>query len=118
MARRLISVTTLFVWAAFTTYAEQSEDLRQQLEQLKQEYQQKITDLEQRIAALEKQRSQPSVPTQGAPQQSRSEGTTSQLSKAVAQAAKTAVSDQAQSAQGQLPSEPTYDQLQEAQTKI
>jgi hypothetical protein len=66
MARRVISVTTLFVWAAFTTYAEQPEDLRQQLEQLKQEYQQKITDLEQRIAALEKQRSQPSVPTQGA----------------------------------------------------
>jgi hypothetical protein len=67
--------------------------LRQQLEQLKQDYEQKLQYLEQRIAALEKQRSQPSVPTRTTPQQS----TASDLGQSVG---------------------PTYDQLQEAQTKI
>jgi maltoporin len=118
MAKWMACLAALFVLAAPTTSAQRAEDLRQQLEQLKQEYQRKITDLEQRIAALEKQRSQASVQPQAAPQQSTSQDATSQLGNAVAQAVKTAVSDQAQTAQGQLPSEPSYDQLQEAQIKI
>lgn len=92
--------------------------LAAQLEQLKQEYEKKIGDLEQRIAALEKQDSQASVPAQAAPQQSASQVTASQLGKAVGEGVKAAIVGPTTQAQGQLPSEPSYNQLQEAQTKI
>jgi maltoporin len=114
MAKWMACLAALFVLAAPTTYAQRAEDLRQQLEQLKQEYEQKLQDLEQRIAALEKQGSQRSVPTQTTPQQS----APSDLGQAVGEGVKTAILGQAQTAQGQLPSEPSYDQLQEARTKI
>jgi hypothetical protein len=101
--------------------AQQEEDIKQQLEQLKQEYQKKIEDLEQRIAGLEKQRSQTSVPPEPAPQQSKSQGVTSALGNGITQGVKTAIvgqGSQVPSVQGQLPSAPTYDCLQEAQTEI
>lgn len=121
MAKWLVSLIALFVCTAPITYAQQAEDIRQQLEQLKQEYENKIKDLEQRLDALEKQRSQRSVPPQAAPQQSTSQSATSQLGKAVGEGVKRAIVGPvgpAQTAQGQLPSEPSYDQLQEAQSKI
>jgi maltoporin len=114
MAKWMACLAALFVWAAPTTYAQRAEDLRQQLEQLKQEYEQKLQDLEQRIAALEKQGSQRPVPTQTTPQQS----APSDLGQAVGEGVKTVILGQAQTAQGQLPSEPSYDQLQEARSKI
>jgi hypothetical protein len=114
MAKRMACLAVLFVLAAPTTCAQPAEDLRQKLEQLKQEYEQKLQGLEQRIAALEKQGSQRSVPTQTPPQQS----APSDLGQAVGEGVKTAILGQAQTAQGQLPSEPSYDQLQEARTKI
>jgi maltoporin len=109
------------VWAHPAIVAQQEEDIKQQLEQLKQEYQKKIEDLEQRIAGLEKQRSQTSVPPAPAPQQSKSQGVTSALGNGITQGVKTAIvgqGSQMPSVQGQLPSAPTYDWLQEAQTEI
>lgn len=117
-AKWLVCLTALLVSAVQTTYAQQSEDLRQQLEQLKQEYEKKIKDLEQRLDALEQQYGPASVPTQVAPQQSTSQIEVSQLGKAVTEGVKAAIVGPTAQAQGRLPSEPSYDQLQEAQTKI
>src|SRR5947208_16018891 len=96
-------VTVGLMWAASIADAQQSEDLRRQLEQLKQEYQQKIQDMEKRLAALEQQNSQP---------------TAQAVEATVENAAKTAVRGEIQTFQGQLPSGPAYDLLQEAETKI
>jgi maltoporin len=95
MAKWLV-LTELFLWAGPVAYAQQADDLRQQLEQLKQEYQKKITDLEQRLNALEKQ-AQPVAPN----------------------TLQALVQDQVtHAAQGQVPSEPSYDQLRDAETKL
>jgi maltoporin len=88
---RLLALTLLLVCAAPAAFAQQIQDLRQQLEQLKEEYQNKIADLEKRLSLLEQH-------------------TTSTVGP------RADVSDK--SVQGQLPSEPSYDQLQEAETKI
>jgi maltoporin len=122
------SCLNLLIWsfcAAGICSAQQPDDLQQQLQQLKQEYQQKIQELDQRLAALEKQRTAP-TPAQAAPQQnntqqSTSQGITSQVGKALDEGVMVAITGapgQLQSVQGQLPSEPSYDQLQEAKTKI
>lgn len=112
----------LLVWsfcAAGPMCAQQSDGLQQQLEQLKQEYQQKLQELDQRLAALEKQSTPAPAPAQAAPQQSAAKAATVALGDALGESLKNAISGQnGQSAQGQLPSEPTYDLLQEAQTEI
>jgi maltoporin len=119
---RLCLLMGLF-YAAATCSAQQADDLQQQLQQLKQEYQQKLQELDQRLAALEKQRATP-APAQAVPpkidtQQSTSQNLTSDLGNAVGQGLKTVMSGgDLQTAQGQLPSEPSYDLLQEAQAKI
>jgi maltoporin len=112
----------LLIWsfcAAGICSAQQPGDLQQQLQQLRQEYQQKLQELDQRLAALEKQGTAP-APAQAAPQQNTSQSVTSALGNAVADVKDVVVNkgSQMQSVQGQLPSEPSYDQLQEAQTKI
>jgi hypothetical protein len=84
--------------------------LRRQLEHLEQEYQQKkIQDLEQRLGALEQQKSA-ALP-----------GTTQAVGSSVAGTGENAAKNvflQPQTFQGQLPSEATYDLLQEAETKV
>jgi hypothetical protein len=112
MARRLLLIL-LFLWAMPAIYPQQAEDLRQQLDQLKQEYQRKIEDLEQRLAALENQTEQQKE-ARGRPK----EGTVSAVELAAEEAAHKAVAGESNQVgaklQGQLPSEPTYDLLSEA----
>jgi maltoporin len=116
MANRGVLIL-LFLWAGPKTYAQEAEEIRQQLEQLKQEYQAKIRDLEQRIAALENQTEQQKE-VSGKPK----EGTVSAVELAAEEAAHKAVAGGAGQVgakfQGQVPSEPTYDFLNEADQKI
>src|SRR5260370_21655908 len=97
--------------------AQKPVDLQKQLEQLKQQYDATTHDLEQRIAALEQQ-----IQKQKEASEKTKEGTVSAVELAAQQAAEKAVlgkSDQVGAKyQGQLPSEPTYDLLREADKKI
>ena len=98
------------------TAAQQSEQLQQQLEQLKREYSETTRSLEQRITALEQQ-IEKAKQAAAAPK----EGTVS-VEKLAQEAAEKAVSGEASQVgaafQGQIPSEPTYDLLREADLKI
>jgi maltoporin len=92
-------------------------DLQKQLEQLKQQYDATTRDLQQRIAALEQQ-----VQKQKEVSETTEQGTASAVELAARQAAEKAVRGQSDLVgakyQGQLPSEPTYDLLNEAEAKI
>src|SRR5580700_4108160 len=109
-----IGVALAAVWPAS---AQQTPDLQQQLEQLKQQYEQVTRDLAQRITALEQQ-----IEKEKESSEKAKEGTISAAELAAEQAAKKAVlgnSDQVGAKyQGQLPSEPTYDLLEEADQEI
>src|SRR6266853_2849357 len=97
--------------------AQKPDDLQKQLEQLKQQYDATTHDLEQRIAALEQQ-----IQKQKEAAEKSKEGAVSSVELAAEQAAHKAVlgeSDQVGAKfQGQVPSEPTYDLLREADKKI
>jgi len=97
--------------------AQKPDDLQKQLEQLKQQYDATTHDLEQRIAALEQQ-----IQKQKEASEKAKEGTVSAVELAAQQAVEKAVLGQSDQVgakyQGQLPSEPTYDLLREADQKI
>src|SRR5262249_39164708 len=97
--------------------APQSNDLQKQLEQLKQQYQATTQDLQARIASLEQQ-----IQKQKEESEKTKQATVSAAGLAVEKAAQNAAlggSGQVGAKyQGQLPSEPTYDLLREADTKI
>jgi maltoporin len=92
-------------------------DLQKQLEQLKQQYDATTRDLQQRIAALEQQ-----VQKQKEVSETTEQGTASAVELAARQAAEKVVRGQSDQVgakyQGQLPSEPAYDLLNEAEAKI
>ena len=92
-------------------------DLQKQLDQLKQQYDATTRDLQQRIAALEQQ-----IQKQKEVSEAKRQETASVVELAAHQAVEKAVrgkSDQVGAKyQGQLPSEPTYDLLNEAEAKI
>ena len=92
-------------------------DLQKQLEQLKQQYDATTRDLQQRIAALEQQ-----IQKQKEVSETTEQGTASAVELAARQAAEKAVRGQSDQVgakyQGQLPSEPTYDLLNEAEANI
>jgi maltoporin len=92
-------------------------DLQKQLEQLKQQYDATTRDLQQRIAALEQQ-----VQKQKEVSETTEQGTASAVELAARQAAEKVVRGQSDQVgakyQGQLPSAPTYDLLNEAEAKI
>jgi maltoporin len=93
---------------------QQMDNLEQQLQQLKQEYDTTTHDLEQRIAALEQQIKEEK-------ESKGKQGTVSSAQLAAEQTGKSFVgqSDQVGAKfQGDVSSEPTYDQLQEADQKI
>src|SRR2546427_380848 len=96
---------------------QQADQLQQQLQQLKQQYDTTTRDLEQRIATLEQE-----IEKQKEATAKEREATVSASQLAAEQAAKKVLfggSNQVGAKfQGQLPSQPTYDLLQEAQTKI
>jgi maltoporin len=95
----------------------QTEDLQKQLEELKQQYVATTRDLEQRIAGLEQQ-----IQKQKEAGEKAKEGVISAAELAAEQAAKKAALGQSDQVgvkyQGDVPSEPTYDLLEEADQKI
>ena len=95
----------------------QTEDLQKQLEELKQQYQATTRDLEQRIAGLEQQ-----IQKQKEASEKAKEGVISAAELAAEHAAKKAALGQSDQVgakyQGDVPSEPTYDLLEEADQKI
>jgi len=116
---------TRFAWitavAAATipcALAQQANDLEQQVQQLKQQYEQTTKDMQQRIAALEQQIEKQNEAA--AAEKKASEATVSTADLA-AEETKKVIFGQSQvgaNYQGTLPSEPTYDLLQEAQSEI
>src|SRR5438874_291098 len=111
---RRIGMISLVVLSA---NGQQADQLQQQLQQLKQQYDSTTRDLEQRIATLEQE-----IEKQKEATAKEREATVSASQLAAEQAAKKVLfggSNQVGAKfQGQLPSQPTYDLLQEAQTKI
>jgi maltoporin len=103
------------------TAAQQPDDLQMQLEQLKQQYERTTKEMQQRIAALEAQ-----VQKQKAEQakltEAKKESTVTSAELAAQEAAKRAAHGNSgqvgQGYQGQVPSEPTYDELNDAESKI
>jgi len=101
--------------------AQQTQDLEEQLQQLKQQYDETTQNMQQRIAALEKL-IQNQAQIQKQKEEQAKAGTVSAVELAAEKAAQDAVQGQSEDVgakfQGQLPSEPTYDLLREADVKI
>jgi len=120
--RSFICFVSLIFMGLSPAAAQQADQLEQQLQQLKQQYQATTQDLERRIDALERQIDEEKAAKETAAKGKPKEGTVSAAQLAVQQAGKGAVlgeSDQVGAKfQGDIPSEPTYDLLQEADTKI
>jgi maltoporin len=121
--KRFVVIMTVALIQIPRVSAQQSGDLQQQLQQLKQQYEQSTTELQQRISALEQQiRKQ----NEAAAQEKEAAKTSSEATVSATElAAETAVrkvlfgkSDVGAQYQGQVPSVPTYDLLQEAENKI
>jgi maltoporin len=94
-----------------------ASDLQKQLDELKQQYEATTHDLQTRIDALEQQ-----IQKQMEESEKAKQGTISAAELAGEKAAQTAVLGESNQVgakyQGQLPSEPTYDLLREADTEI
>src|SRR5215472_16693769 len=104
--------------------AQQGGDLQQQLQELKQQYEQTTKDLQQRIVILEQQikkQNEAAAPEKVAATAS-DEATVSAAELAAENAVRKVLFGNANKVgaqyQGQIPSVPTYDLLQEAETKI
>src|SRR5260370_14150932 len=95
----------------------QSSDLDQQLQQLKQQYEQTTKDWQQRITVLEQQIEKQN---EAAEKKTESEARVSASDLAAEQTKKLIFGQNqvGEKYQGTLPSEPTYDLLQEAQSEI
>jgi maltoporin len=104
--------------------AQQPDDLQTQLQQLKQQYDATTRDLEQRITALEQQieKEKQKEKEEKEAREKAKDGTISTVELAAQQAARKAAiggsSEVGAQYQGQLPSEPTYDLLGEADQEI
>jgi len=105
-------------------FAQQDGDLPQQLQALKQQYEQTTKDLQQRIVALEQriQQQNESSAQQKEPAKISDEATISAAELAADNAVRKVLFGNSNKVgaqyQGQIPSVPTYDLLQEAETKI
>jgi maltoporin len=114
--KRVPWIVALVALGALPSAAQQADDLQGQLQQLKQQYDTTTRDLEQRIAALEQQIEKQKETSE------KTNGTVSTLELAAEQAAQKAIfgeSDQVGAKfQGQVPQEPEYDYLREADRKI
>jgi maltoporin len=112
---------------ALPAAAQQADDLQKQLDQLKQQYEQNMKEMQQRMDALEaqivKQKAAQATESAAIKQdETKKESTVAAIETAAQDAAKAALrggSDEVSAEhQGQLPSEPTYDLLNEADQKI
>jgi maltoporin len=116
--RWFVGCLAMIVFAVLSAAGQQVDhnQLEEQLQQLKQQYETTTHDLEQRIAALEQQIEK------GKEANAKAQAGTISAVELAAHQAETAVlgeSDQVGGKfQGQLPSEPTYDLLREADVKI
>src|SRR5258707_7805719 len=115
--RGLIRCSAMILFGGVAATAQQPDQMEQQLQQLKQQYEESAHNLEQRIAALEQQiekRKEENTKTK--------QGTVSTVELSAKEAVQEAVLGQSDQVgakfQGQLPSEPTYDLLREADVKI
>src|SRR5271156_3587236 len=100
---------------------QQSDQLQEQLKQLKQQYETTTHELEQRINALEQQIDKEKTDREKQAKETPKEGTVSATNLAAQQVAKAVMGNSNQVGgkfQGQLPQEPTYDFLKEADVKI
>jgi maltoporin len=115
--KRVPWIVALVARGVLPSAAQQPDDLQKQLQQLKQQYDTTARDLEQRIAALEQQ-----IEKEKEANEKTKQGTISAAELAAEQAAQKAVlgeSDQVGAKfQGELPQEPEYDYLREADRKI
>jgi maltoporin len=109
-SKRLGGILLLLLSGGVRAYGEEVEDLREELRQLKQQYLDTTQELTRRITALEQEiaKTAEAPRTESAPAASGAPGA------AVSQDSTRA----GQRFQGQLPSAPRYDLLQEAETKI
>jgi maltoporin len=104
--------------------AQQDAGLQQQLQQLKRQYEQTTKDLQQRITVLEQQiqRQNEAAAMQNEPAKTSDKATVSAAELAAENAVRKVLFGSSSKVgaqyQGQLPSVPTYDLLQEAETKI
>jgi len=116
-SKRLSSVVLVIVVGATCASSQQSSDLELQLQELKRQYDQTTQQLQQRISVLEQQ-----VEEQKNASAKEKEATVSAAQLAAEQAAKKALSGSTGNVgakfQGQLPSQPSYDLLQEAESDI
>lgn len=114
--KRVPWIVALVALGVLPSAAQQADDLQKQLQQLKQQYDTTTRDLEQRIAALEQQIDKQKETSE------KTKRTVAAVELAAQQAAQKPVfgeSDQVGAQfQGQLPSEPTYDLLKEADVRI
>jgi maltoporin len=104
------------VIAVMPASAQEPKDLEQQLQQLRQQYEETTKQLQARIAALEQQ-----IEAEKENKEKTKEPrvSTEELAQETAKQAVLGQSDQVGAKyQGQLPSEPTYDLLRDADTKI
>jgi maltoporin len=119
--KRFFWIAALCAAWAFPCAAQQADDLQKQLDQLKQQYEQTTRELQQRIAAMEAQ-IEKQKEAQSKQAEIKKETTVSAAELAAQEAASKAMhgdSDQVgPKFQGQVASEPTYDLLNEAETKI
>src|ERR1700688_3446089 len=111
--KRVLWIVALVAAGTRPTAAQQPENLQKQLEQLKQQYDATTRDLEQRITALEQQ-----IQKQKEANEKARERTISAVELAAQQAALGQSDQVGAKYQGQLPSEPTYDLLNEAESNI
>jgi len=114
--KKLAGFAVAMLWAGSPAPAQQTDALVEQLQQLKQQYADTTRALEQRIAALERQ-----ITEQKQNSEKSREGTISTAELAAQDATKTVLGESNQVGakfQGQLPSEPSYDLLREADKKI
>ncbi|HVJ09246.1 MAG TPA: carbohydrate porin [Acidisarcina sp.] len=119
-------ITAVLPAAAQTAPSPPTDDVKQQLQDLKQQYEQVTRDFQQRISALEEKINQQSAATQSAATSQKEAATVSTKDLGAQTAntthnAKTLLEESAQLGQkyqGKLPSEPTYDLLNEAEKQI
>jgi len=115
--KRALWLGGVFAAAALTSSAQQPDDLQKQVEQLKQQYEQTTREMQRRISTLEQQ-----IAEQKANSEKAKQATVSSAELAAERAAQKAALGQSGQVganfQGQLPSEPTYDLLREADQKI
>jgi maltoporin len=111
-----MSSTAMILFGVLPATGQQTDQLQQQLQRLKQQYDETTRDLNQRIAALEQQIEKEKEATEKTKPE-----TVSAVELAAQQAKRTILGESDQVGarfQGQLPSEPSYDLLREAEHKI